>query len=194
VRGLRTRHGLFSQHSFPDTPLDNIRYNEYIVVSMGIRAQDRASGKPEPSGLERSSLEEDTYLNIQRTAEVLAWKLTEVLRPSGITATQYNVLRILRSAGSCGHACGEIAERMVTRDSDVTRLLDRMEKMGLVTRCREQKDRRVVTTCITAEGSRLLEKLDEPVSELMEGLLGDLGDRRLKSLIELLELARQKAG
>jgi len=137
--------------------------------------------------------EEQAYLNIQRTAESLAWKLTELLRPSGITATQYNVLRILRSAGSCGHACGEIAERMVTRDSDVTRLLDRMEKMGLVTRCREQKDQRVVTTCITPEGTSLLENLDTPVAELMELLLGDLGGRRLNTLSELLELARKHA-
>jgi len=117
-----------------------------------------------------------------------------LLKPSGITTTQYNVLRILHSAGLCGHACGEIAERMVTRDSDVTRLLDRMEKMGLVTRCREQKDRRVVTTCITDEGSRLLEKLDDPVAGLMERMLGDLGDRRRNTLSELLELARKNAG
>src|SRR5215467_2078299 len=155
----------------------------------GLEYGDERELKPVPLGRE-----EAVYLNIQRTAESLAWKLTELLRPSGITATQYNVLRILRSAGACGHACGEIAERMVTRDSDVTRLLDRMEKMGLVTRCREQKDRRVVTTCITDEGSRLLEKLDDPVAGLMERMLGDLGDRRRNTLSELLELARKNAG
>src|SRR6516225_5214346 len=149
---------------------------------------DEADLKPVPLGLE-----EAVYLNIQRTAESLAWKLTELLKPSGITATQYNVLRILRSAGTCGLACSEIAERMVTRDSDVTRLLDRMEKMGLITRCREQRDRRVVTTCLTSEASRLLEELDGPVAGLMEGLLGGLGDRRLNVLSELLELARQTA-
>jgi len=156
---------------------------------MTVKAQRDINAKP---GL--GCPEEQTYLDIQRTAEALAWKLSELLKPAGITTSQYNVLRILRSAGSCGHACGEIAERMVTRDSDVTRLLDRMERMGLVTRCREQKDRRVVTTCITPEGSRLLETLDEPVTELMENLLGDLGDRRLSMLSSLLELARQKAG
>jgi DNA-binding MarR family transcriptional regulator len=156
---------------------------------MAVVTPDKTSPKPPVA-----SLEEGTYLNIQRTAEALAWKLAELLKPLGITATQYNVLRILRSAGSCGHACGEIAERMVTRDSDVTRLLDRMEKMGLVTRCREQRDRRVVTTCITPEATRLLEKLDEPVAELMEQLLGELGERRLNMLSELLELARQKSG
>ena len=149
---------------------------------------DETELKPVPLGRE-----EAVYLNIQRTAESLAWKLTELLKPSGITATQYNVLRILRSAGSCGLACSEIADRMVTRDSDVTRLLDRMEKMGLITRCREQRDRRVVTTCLTSEASRLLEDLDGPVARLMEGLLGGLDDRRLNVLSELLELARQKA-
>jgi DNA-binding MarR family transcriptional regulator len=156
---------------------------------MTVRAPDKPNQKPPVA-----SLEEETYLNIQRTAEGLAWKLAELLKPAGITATQYNVLRVLRSAGSCGHACGEIAERMVTRDSDVTRLLDRMEKMGLVTRCREQRDRRVVTTCITPEATTLLEKLDEPVAELMQQLLGELGGRRLNMLSELMELARQKTG
>ena len=154
----------------------------------GLEYGDERELKPVPLGRE-----EAVYLNIQRTAESLAWKLTELLKPSGITATQYNVLRILRSAGSCGLACSEIADRMVTRDSDVTRLLDRMEKMGLITRCREQRDRRVVTTCLTSEASRLLEELDGPVARLMEGLLGGLGDRRLNMLSELLELARQKA-
>jgi DNA-binding MarR family transcriptional regulator len=151
--------------------------------------EDDLSLRPAPLGPEEAA-----YLNIQRTAETLAWKLTELLRPSGITATQYNVLRILRSAGSCGLACSEIAERMVTRDSDVTRLLDRMEKMGLITRCREQRDRRVVTTCVTSEASRLLEELDGPVARLMEELLGGLGGRRLNILSDLLELARQNAG
>src|SRR5215831_220656 len=155
----------------------------------GLEYGDEMELKPVPLGRE-----EAVYLNIQRTAESLAWKLTELLKPSGITATQYNVLRILRSAGSCGLACSEIADRMVTRDSDVTRLLDRMEKMGLITRCREQRDRRVVTTCITDEGSRLLEKLDDPVAGLMERMLGDLGDRRRNTLSELLELARKNAG
>jgi DNA-binding MarR family transcriptional regulator len=146
------------------------------------------------AGRRQRSLEEETYVNIQRTAESLDWKLGELLRPFGITTTQYHVLRILRNAGACGSACGEIAQRMVTRDSDVTRLLDRMEKMGLVTRCRQQQDRRVVTTCLTPEASRLLEKLDDPVGQLMERLLGGMGARRLNMLSELLDSARQKAG
>jgi DNA-binding MarR family transcriptional regulator len=153
------------------------------------RTKDRAS-----SGRRDWSLEEETYLSLQRTAESLDWKLGGLLKPFGITTTQYNVLRILRSSGACGSACGEIAQRMVTRDSDVTRLLDRMENMGLVTRCREQRDRRVVTTCLTPEASRLLEKLDDPVGQLMQQLLGEMGARRLTNLSELLELARQKAG
>jgi DNA-binding MarR family transcriptional regulator len=159
---------------------------------MTVKAPDKTRDKVNQEARHWSP-EEDTYLNIQRAAEALAWKLTELLKPSGITTTQYNVLRILRSAGSCGYACGEIAERMVTRDSDVTRLLDRMEKMGLVTRCREQSDRRVVTTCLTPEASRLLQKLDGPVAELMEQLLGEMGARRLNLLSELLELARKRA-
>jgi DNA-binding MarR family transcriptional regulator len=157
------------------------------------RGVDRTRDKAHPKHRDWSP-EEEAYLSIQRTAESLDWKLAELLKPYGITTTQYTVLKILRSAGTCGCACGEIAERMVTRDSDMTRLLDRLEKIGLVTRCREQRDRRVVTTCLTPEASSLLEKLDGPVAGLLDQLLGEMGTRRLNALSELLELARQRAG
>jgi len=140
------------------------------------------------------SREEEVFLNILRTAESLIWGLAETLKPAGLTPTQYNVLRILRGAGSGGLACREIAERMVTKDSDITRLLDRLENQKFVRRTREQTDRRVVMTFITNDGLRILKALDEPVMKLHGRQLGHLGERRLRAFLELLEAAREGRG
>src|SRR5262245_1014357 len=98
------------------------------------------------------SPEQEAMLNVMRTADRLAGEIDQVFKPSGLSATQYNVLRILRGAGESGLPCGEIAQRMITRDPDVTRLLDRLEKRKLISRCREEKDRRVVCARITNAG------------------------------------------
>jgi DNA-binding MarR family transcriptional regulator len=140
------------------------------------------------------SLEEEAYLNVLRTADALGRALAEMLKAGGLTATQYNVLRILRGAREDGLACGEVAERMVTRDPDVTRLLDRLESRGLIRRARETGDRRVIRTWITAEGLRLLKSLDEPVATLHERQLSRLGEKRLRTLVKVLEEAREEAG
>lgn len=139
------------------------------------------------------SVEQEAFLNLLRTAEALLRGFTEVLKPAGLSHPQYNILRILRGAGPDGLACRELGGRMVTRDPDITRLLDRLEARGLVARARRQEDRRVVRTCITAKGLQLLGELDAPVLRLHHRLLGHLGDRRLRSLIELLEAAREGA-
>jgi DNA-binding MarR family transcriptional regulator len=136
------------------------------------------------------SLEQEALLNLLRTADMLMQRLAAVLKPYGLSHSQYNVLRILRGAGVDGLACREIGARMITRDPDITRLLDRIEARGLVTRTRDQKDRRVVTARITPEGLRLLEQLDGPVEEVDRRQLAHLGERRLRSLIQLLEAAR----
>jgi MarR family transcriptional regulator, organic hydroperoxide resistance regulator len=136
------------------------------------------------------SLEQEALVNLLRTADVLMQRIAAVLKPYGLSHSQYNVLRILRGAGSDGLACREIGARMIARDPDITRLLDRIEARGLVTRTRDQKDRRVVTARITPEGLRLLEQLDGPVEEADRRQLEHLGERRLRSLIQLLEVAR----
>jgi DNA-binding MarR family transcriptional regulator len=79
---------------------------------------------------------------------------------------------------------------MITRDPDITRLLDRLEKRGLIARARDSKDRRIITVRITREGLRILAELDEPIEEFHRRQLGHLGQRRLKRLIELLNSAR----
>jgi len=119
--------------------------------------------------------------------------LAELLKPAGLSATQYNVLRILRGAGRQGLACREVGDRMVTKDPDMTRLLDRLEARGLVARSRERQDRRVITTRITAAGLRLLKDLDRPVAELHERQLGHVPGPRLRTLLDLLETARERA-
>ena len=137
------------------------------------------------------SLQEEVILAMARTADQLAQPLAEVLRQAGLSASQYNVLRILRGAGGSGLACGEIAERMIRRDPDLTRLLDRLEKNGLVSRARGTADRRVVQAALTAEGRRLLESLDAPVKAAMKGALAHMSPERLELLGELLDEARR---
>ena len=139
------------------------------------------------------SLEAEAFLNIEHTADALMRGLAELLKDADLSPTQYNVLRILRGAGPGGLACGEIAGRMVTRDPDVTRLLDRLARRGLIARARDGRDRRVVTTTITPEGVVLVGRLDRPVEQLHARQLSHLGERSLARLVELLEKAREGA-
>lgn len=140
-----------------------------------------------------SSLEEEVLLNVARTAEYVATRAAEVLKSADLTPTQYNALRILRGAGSSGLTCGEISSRMVTRDSDITRLLDRLERRGLIRRERPETSRRIVITRITGEGLRLLAELDVPMQEGARKLLAHMGKQRLKALKQLLEDCRLEA-
>lgn len=136
--------------------------------------------------------EETAFLELLRTGDQLTRGLVPVLKAEELSMTQYNVLRILRGSPD-GLPCGEIGSRMITRDPDITRLLDRMEKRGLISRCREAKDRRTVLTRITPEGLKLLARLDEPVQHAHRQQLGHLGREQLKALCELLHSARTKA-
>lgn len=137
------------------------------------------------------SLEQEAFLNIVRTASVLQDSFDQVLKPAGITSAQYNVLRILQGAEPDGLCRNEVRDRMLTRMPDMTRLLDRMETAGLVSRTRDSEDRRVVTTRISTKGSRLLEKLDSAVAGEHERRLSHLTKTQLKTLIELLSAVRR---
>lgn len=136
--------------------------------------------------------EEEAAVSLQRTAGLLAWGAMEMLKPYGISLTQYNALRILRGADKQGWACSEIGERMINRDPDVTRLLDRLERRGLVVRRRGTKDRRVITARITSAGLDLLSTLDRPMEEFNRKVLGHMRGHGLETLIKLLAVAREK--
>lgn len=141
-----------------------------------------------------ASLEGEALLNVQRTASVLEQAVAEFLKPYDLSPTQYNALRILRGAGPKGLACQEIAGRMIARDPDITRLLDRLEARRLIERARSREDRRVVVTRIGAAGLDLLSSTEAGVRALPRKLLGHLGGKNLETLIDLLERARGAAG
>jgi DNA-binding MarR family transcriptional regulator len=137
-------------------------------------------------------LEDHTFISLQKTADSLGLEVEQLLKPHGLTGTQYNVLRILRGAGPEGLACSGIGERMISHDPDMTRLLDRIEKRGLITRERQTDDRRVIKTRITPAGLGLLKSLDQPVRELHKRQFRHIPAARLKSLAELLEEVRAR--
>ncbi len=167
-------------------PLDNYRCNDYTRSVAGRIRVELKQNKP------FDGLEQEAFLNIQRTADDLLQTLSLGLRPYAVSPPQYNVLRILRGAEPSGLCCREIGDRMITRDPDITRLLDRLERRGLVGRGRDKKDRRVVTARITSSGLELLADLDEPIARLGRDQLGHLGKPQLVQLIELLERVRDK--
>jgi DNA-binding MarR family transcriptional regulator len=136
-------------------------------------------------------IEEEAALNIIRTAEVLQRFLAEFLRPFDLSPVQYNVLRILRGAGAAGATCSQIGERLLTRDPDITRLLDRMQARDLVERERSTEDRRVVITRISKTGLKLVDSLDEPLRSVNRRKLGMLGREALADLIAGLERVRE---
>jgi DNA-binding MarR family transcriptional regulator len=138
-----------------------------------------------------ASVEQECFLNIERTGAVLHDAFERMLRPFGVSATQFNVLRILRGAGPDGLCRNEVRDRLVTRMPDVTRLLDRMEEAGLVNRVRSTSDRRQVRTQLTPRGREVVDALDAPVADEHHRRLGHLGDEQLRTLIDLLTAARR---
>ena len=138
-----------------------------------------------------ASPEQEALLSIERTAAVLGHQLAELFKPFNVTPTQYNVLRILRGAGERGLCRNEVRDRLISQVPDVTRLLDRMEEVGLVERERDAEDRRLVNTRVTRKGLKLLDELDGPVTEFHRRQLGHLGREKLRTLIELLAQARE---
>jgi DNA-binding MarR family transcriptional regulator len=136
------------------------------------------------------SLQQEAYLNLARTHAALEEALERVLAGHAVTQQQYNVLRILRGAPPEGLARNEIRDRLLTRMPDVTRLLDRMEAAGLVTRERSAEDRRQTATRLTGKGRRVVEALDAPVAEEHRHRLAHLSKKQLRDLVGLLTLAR----
>jgi DNA-binding MarR family transcriptional regulator len=140
----------------------------------------------------RRTLEQTVFLQLQKTADDLMAEFAVLIKPHDLSPEQYNVLRILRAAGDAGLASGKITERMLTREPDMTRLLDRLEKRNLIRRDRDKSDRRIVRAVIMADGLKLLATLDESILELHHRQLRHLDRDKLKSLSDLLESARHR--
>jgi DNA-binding MarR family transcriptional regulator len=134
--------------------------------------------------------EQEAFLNVVRAADWLTRGSAELLKEHGLSGAQYNVLRILRGSEPSGLPCKEVAGRMITREPDVTRLLDRMETRGIIARARSEQDRRVVVTRITRAGLDLLTELDEPVAELHKRQFAHLTREQLAEFNRLLDLVR----
>jgi DNA-binding MarR family transcriptional regulator len=169
-----------ANHQVRAFPLDNSRYNDYIVFMVSRCKTVRPS----------ASLEARIFVALLQTADTLGQQAEQLLKSAGLTGAQYNVLRILRGAEPAGLPCSVIADRMISHDPDMTRLLDRMEKRGLITRERQTDDRRVVKTRITPQALSLLKTLDQPIHELHKRQFRHVSAARLKTLSDLLEEVR----
>jgi DNA-binding MarR family transcriptional regulator len=157
-------------------PLDNHRYNDYILGMASGNANSRAL-----------SIENRLFVALLKAADAFGLQAEQLLKAAGLTGAQYNVLRILRGAEPGGLPCRGIGERMISHDPDITRLLDRMEKRALITRERQTDDRRVVKTRITKKGLEILKTLDQPVRDLHKRQFRHVPAARLKLLADLLE-------
>ena len=137
------------------------------------------------------SPQEQAMLGLMRTSRAIeaSW-LSYLKRTEGISISQYNILRILRGARPDSVKSSEIADRMIYRDPDVTRLVDRMVEQGLVQRERDGDDRRVVLVAITDAGLALLERLEGPVSQYISSVMAGLGPQKLRELCALLDQLR----
>jgi DNA-binding MarR family transcriptional regulator len=138
-----------------------------------------------------TSLEQEAQLSVVRTSAMLVDAFERMLKPHGITSTQYNVLRILRGAAPDGLCRNDVRDRMLTRMPDVTRLLDRMEESGLIERARETSDRRMVMTRITAKGRRMLDELEDAVAREHERAFAALTKEQMRALIAHLAAVRE---
>jgi DNA-binding MarR family transcriptional regulator len=132
-------------------------------------------------------IEARVFVALLQAADSLGQGAEELLKSAGLTGAQYNVLRILRGAGPGGLPCSGIGDRMISHDPDMTRLLDRMEKRGVIFRERQTDDRRVIKTRVTSQGLDLLKTLDQPVRELHKRQFRHMSAARLKLLAGLLE-------
>jgi DNA-binding MarR family transcriptional regulator len=137
------------------------------------------------------SLQEQVVINLMRTTRAIEESWIQYLkRTEGISPSQYNILRILRGARPKALKISDIADRMITRDPDVTRLIDRLIKQGLVRRERDTDDRRVVLVEVTGAGLALLTRLDTPAGEYTDSAMAGLKPQQLRTLDTLLNEVR----
>ena len=162
-----------------------------VVITTILRPVNTQPDSSRPA----TPLEDRIFVALLKLADSLSQEAEQLVKTAGLTPAQYNVLRILRGAEPEGLLCRGISERMISRDPDITRLLDRLENNKLITRERQIEDRRVILTRITAEGLKLLKKLDRPVHDLHKKQFRHMSPARLKQLAELLaEVEKREPG
>jgi len=131
--------------------------------------------------------EEEAFLNLVRTTTLLVADFERLFKEHALSEPQYNVLRILRGVYPSGHPRGEIARRMIHRSPDVTRMLDRLVRQGLVARSRNPEDRRESIATITRAGLALLERLDPELHQAFRALTSALSETELRRLARLCD-------
>jgi DNA-binding MarR family transcriptional regulator len=172
-----------------------------MILDWSTNALYSSSMSDEPSKLQQELKQtipftrpQEATLSVLRTADRLRRRITLSLEPYGITSQQYNVLRILRGARGKPLPTLEIGERMIEEAPGVTRLLDRLEAKGLVTRKRCTEDRRLVHCWITDAGMELLARLDDGIDQEDVGAMAALSDEEQATLIHLLDRVRASLG
>lgn len=135
-------------------------------------------------------IEQEAYLNLWRTYDRLRALEDALFSPFELTAQQYNILRLLRAAQPDALATLQLAQRLVSRAPDITRMLDKLETRGWIERRRGQRDRRTVRVAITPAGLALLQQIDKPLAECHRRQLGHLSQKDLEQLTRLLKKAR----
>jgi DNA-binding MarR family transcriptional regulator len=148
------------------------------------KADRSAASRPGPAG-------QEAVLGLLRTASVLQRFYARLIEPHGLTYQQYNVLRILRAAGSRGLPTLAIRDRMVEQAPGITRLIDKLESEGFVRRERGTPDRRQVFCRITPAGLALLKRLDAPIERANDAALRMLSSAEQRTLSRLLERVRR---
>ncbi len=167
--------------------VDNACYNMYYSGVTGKLQDEIHQTKP----FARKSSE--ALLSILRTATVLEHEQNEALRPHGITNTQYNVLRMLQGAGKSGLCGRDISDRLISKVPDVSRLLDRMEELDLLSRERDAGDRRHVTARISPKGRRLLIQATPDLEAVEHKRFEGIGHRTVAALVSALEKVRNQS-
>jgi DNA-binding MarR family transcriptional regulator len=136
-------------------------------------------------------LEQEVYLNLQRTAHKLSVEISNVLKPFDLTPSQYNVLRILRGAGDNGLSEKDAHDRLIIKFENSAEVFESLQDRGLT---RQEKEGRITVLKILEKGLELLAKLDEPIMDRTKVILGHLEEDSLEQLNSLLVLARKRSG
>jgi DNA-binding MarR family transcriptional regulator len=136
--------------------------------------------------------EQEAYLNLVRTHALLSDEVAELFKQHHLSQPLYNVLKVVARMGRAGMPSQSIAQYMVARDPDITRLVDRLQKDRSIERERDEQDRRIVRVRVTQSGLDLIQKLDPLIWKLHQQQLGHLNQEKLELLNQLLVEARLK--